>query len=74
MFTKTFWLATTERVIRTFCQALVACIGVGAFDIIHFAWSQSLSVSGGAAFLALLTCVVASLKGDSDSPSFSSAE
>lgn len=74
MNTKKFWLATLQRVIRTFAQALVSCIGVGAFDIVHFAWSRSLSVSGGAALLSLLTCVIASTTGDPSSPAFGNAE
>lgn len=54
MFTSVFWKDTAERAIRTFAQTLLAVIGVGLLDVLHFDWATALSVSLGAAVVSVL--------------------
>ena len=53
---KTFWLATLERALKTFAQALLATLGVDA-ALLSVNWPQVLSVAGGAALLSVLTSI-----------------
>ena len=70
MNTAIFWKRAAERSVKTFAQTFISVVGVSAFDVLHFAWTSSLSVSAGAALLSVLTSVVsAPVTGDSESPS-----
>lgn len=60
MWTKAFWLATLERVLRTFAQALIAALTASGTGLIDTDWQGAASTAGMAAVLALLTCVAAS--------------
>ncbi|MCP3817841.1 holin [Streptomyces sp. A3M-1-3] len=60
MMTAAFWKATTERVVRTFAQALAAVLTAGATDLLDVAWPGALGTAGLAAVLALLTAVATS--------------
>jgi ABC-type uncharacterized transport system permease subunit len=56
VFSKAFWLSTTERAVKTFVQALLAVLTIGpAFNILHANWSEALGVSLGATVLSILT-------------------
>ncbi|MFB7255722.1 holin [Streptomyces nojiriensis] len=55
----TFWKATTERVIRTFAQALAATLIAGGASLLSVPWPAALGTAGMAAVLALLTAVAA---------------
>jgi hypothetical protein len=67
--TPDFWKAAAERAIRTFAQAFLALVGATAFDVLHADWASLIGVSLGAAFLSILTSVVASEIGDKGTPS-----
>lgn len=58
MFTAKFWQYSGERAIKTFAQAAIAFLGTGAVGLFSIDWTSLLSVSGGAAFLSILTSVV----------------
>ncbi|WP_367134404.1 MULTISPECIES: holin [Streptomyces] len=60
MNTPAFWIATFERVIRTFAQALLGVLGANATGVLDADWAGALSTAGLAAVLALLTAVATS--------------
>lgn len=70
MLTKAFWLAAGERAVRTFAQALLAAIGVGAVAFEQVDWPLALSVAGVAALTSVLTSMVAANFGPTEGPSF----
>ena len=57
---RAFWIATLERMIRTFAQVLVATLGLESVGVISANWGDGLSLAAGAAVAALLTAVAAS--------------
>lgn len=57
---RAFWVATLERMIRTFAQVLIATLGLESAGVIHGNWSEGLSLAAGAALVALLTAVASS--------------
>lgn len=69
MYSTAFWKATGERAVRTFAQALIALIGVGAVSIVVLPWQEMLLVAATAALLSVLTSVTASSVG-APGPSF----
>lgn len=54
---KQWFLDSTWRAFRTFCQTLAALLGGQAFSIISADWASTLSVSTGAALISLLQSV-----------------
>ncbi|MEU2111814.1 holin [Streptomyces sp. NPDC019507] len=60
MFTRAFWKATGERMIRTFAQGTLAAVGADGIGVLDVDWGQAASVGGLAAVLALLTAVATS--------------
>jgi hypothetical protein len=60
MFTRAFWKATLERMVRTFAQAVVALIGGDGLGLVDVDWGDAFSIGGLAAVAALLTAIVAS--------------
>ncbi|MFI2077789.1 holin [Streptomyces triculaminicus] len=60
MTTAAFWVATCERMIRTFAQALLGVLGADATGVLDADWTGVFSVAGLAAVLALLTAVATS--------------
>ena len=52
-----FWRGTAERAIKTFCQSLVAIIGVGATGILDVNWAGALSVAALATIVSVLTSI-----------------
>lgn len=58
MFNKEFGLATLERALKTFAQALVAVFAAGSVTLLDVDWTQALAVAGTAALVSVLTSVV----------------
>jgi hypothetical protein len=73
MWSKTFWLATLERAIKTFAQVLAALLGAEAVGVLEADWGQSASVAAMATVLSILTSVASSSVGN-EGPSLVSAE
>jgi hypothetical protein len=71
MWTKNFWLESTERALKTFAQTLLAlAAAAGVFDAFNADWVQILGVSLGAAILSYATSIVSKNVGPKkDSPS-----
>lgn len=57
MWTVTFWRATAERAIKSFCQALALALGAEAAGLVHAAWGEDLIAAGGMALLSVLTSI-----------------
>ena len=57
ILTKDFWKDTGVRAIKTFAQALIGFLGVGAIGIFDADWFSAISVSLMAALLAVLTAI-----------------
>lgn len=55
-----FWIATLERMIRTFAQVLVATLGLESVGVVNANWGDGLSLAAGAAVATLLTAVATS--------------
>ena len=53
---KAFWVATGERAVKTFAQVAAASFGVGT-GLYSWDWQASLSVSGAAGILSILTSI-----------------
>lgn len=51
-----FWIATSERAIKTFCQALVALFVAGV-TVLTIDWQQALAVAVTAAVVSVLTSI-----------------
>ena len=68
-----FWAATAERAVKTFCQGILAVIGVGALTPADVDWKQVLLGAGIAAGASVLSSVVSAGAGN-PGPSLSSEE
>lgn len=55
--TRTFWLATIERAVKTLAQTGAAILGADATGLITVDWGQLASVAGLAAALSVLTSI-----------------
>ena len=53
---KGFWIASAERAIKTFCQALVALFVAGV-TVLTIDWVQGLAVAATAAVVSVLTSI-----------------
>lgn len=69
MFDQRFWIATAERAIKTFAQALIALIGTQMVNIISLDWPQMLGASATAALISVLTSLVSANFGPNPGPS-----
>jgi hypothetical protein len=68
--TRTFWVNTLERVIRTGAQTALALGVTDATTNLHVNWQQAGITTGLAMLAALLTALAGKTVGDSQSPSF----
>lgn len=75
LLNKQFWIATAERAIKTFVQALIAAFGVGqvsgavGVDIAAIDWRGALSLAFSAALLSVLMSIGSGPIGPTNSPS-----
>jgi hypothetical protein len=68
VFSLMFWKSAAERAVKSFAQALAACLAAGTgFEGVN--WEVALSVSGMTALLSVLTSVASLPVGDHASPS-----
>lgn len=67
MWTKTFWLDATERAVKTAAQSAIGVLTATSVDAID--WAAGLGVVGVATAVSLLTSLVSSNRGDTDSAS-----
>ena len=74
IWTREFWLATTERVIGTAAQAALGVLGAGAVGILDVDWPALGSIVALAALASLLKCVVAGVADPTTGPAATSAE
>jgi hypothetical protein len=81
IYTRRFWLDTTERVVRTTAQVALAVFGVpalgGALDVPSIddtldGWQGKVAVVAAAAVLTLLTCLAGRRTGDRSTASLTS--
>lgn len=68
MLTGRFWRAAGERALRTFAQALLGALGAGLVLTDAAQWRAALITAAGATLASVLTSIVASNVGDSESP------
>jgi hypothetical protein len=62
IFTVEFWNYAGERAIKTFAQTAIASLGAGSVGLFELDYAGLFSVAGGAAFLSVLTSIVAKSK------------
>jgi hypothetical protein len=68
--TRTFWLNTAERTVRTGAQTALAVGITDAATALHLDWQEAGLTVGLAMAAAVLTALAAKPVGDHDSPSF----
>ncbi|WP_144127999.1 holin [Catellatospora sichuanensis] len=79
LLNKQFWIASTERAVKTFVQALIAAFGVGqvsgavGVDVAAIDWRGALSLAFSAALLSVLMSVGSGPIGAANSPSILTA-
>lgn len=69
MFDQRFWIAASERAIKTFAQALLALIGTGMVGVLELDWLQMFSVAITATIVSVLTSIVSANFGPNPGPS-----
>jgi hypothetical protein len=73
IWTSAFWKAAAERAVKTFAQAEAALLLAAGTGILDTDWTTSLSVSGMAGVISVLTSV-GSDAATGDGPSLTNAE
>jgi hypothetical protein len=68
--TGAFWSDTIERAVRTAAQAALGVVGAGQIGVLDVDWGVTLSVSGLAAVVSLLTSFAAGGAGDPQTAGF----
>ena len=69
MFLRSFWVASTERAVKTAAQTFLALAGATAFNVLTADWQTLLGVSAGAAVLSYATSLVSAQVMGDGSPS-----
>jgi hypothetical protein len=70
MFTKAFWVATVERIVRGAAATFLAVYGADRADALHVNWGDIGVVTGSSALVTLALCLAGSFAGDNNGPSF----
>jgi uncharacterized membrane protein YccC len=65
---KGFWIATGERAVKTFAQALVALFVAGV-TVLTIDWQQGIAVAATAALVSVLTSIASVRLGPWEGPS-----
>jgi hypothetical protein len=71
--TGAFWAATLERAVKTFCQSVLAVIGVAGVTPVDVDWKEVLLMGAFGALASILTSVVSAPVGNAG-PSFGGPE
>jgi hypothetical protein len=74
IFTVAFWKAAAERAVKTFAQTEAALLTAAGTGLLDTDFKVSLSVSGMAAVVSLLTSVASDVVTNGDGPSLTDAE
>jgi hypothetical protein len=74
IWTGAFWKAAAERAVKTFAQTEAALLTAAGTGLLETDFRVSLSVSGMAAVVSLLTSVGSDLVTNGDGPSLTDAE
>lgn len=74
MFSKAFWKATAQRVVRSFAASLGALLTADGTGILDASWSEQLSAAGMAAVITLLLCLAGEQLTDGAGPAFGTTE
>jgi len=70
MFTKKFWIESTERALKTFAQFILVLGAAGTFNVFTVDWKTNLGLALGGALVSYATSIVSSSLGpDKGSPS-----
>lgn len=70
MRTKTFWMETLERAVKTLAQSLIAAIGAGAaVPVWELGWAEILGIALTATVLSVLTSIASAGAGQPGTPS-----
>ncbi len=71
MWTRTFWLAAAERAVKTLAQTMLALWVVGdqVLNVFTVDWSASFGVGLGAMLISILTSLLSTGFGPTNSPS-----
>jgi hypothetical protein len=70
LFTSYFWISTMERLVKTFCQSLLAILAIAPpLNILNVHWTNALGLAAGVAFLSFLTSLASINIGPPGSPS-----
>lgn len=71
MWTRTFWLAASERAIKTLAQTMLALwlVGDQLLNVFEVEWTSSLGVGLGALLVSFLTSLLSAGVGPDATPS-----
>jgi hypothetical protein len=74
IWTGAFWKAAAERAVKTFAQTEAALLTAAGTGLLDTDFKVSLSVSGMAAVVSLLTSIASDVVTNGDGPSLTDAE
>jgi hypothetical protein len=72
IFSKRFWIAASERALKTFAQFFITLAGAGALDLFALNWQEVLGLSLGGVLLSYATSIVSAGIVKSDNPDLTS--
>lgn len=67
--TLVFFKSLLERAVKTFCQTLLAAMGMGVTNVLSVPWTAALLTAGTAALISVLTSIGSAPWGDKETPS-----